>query len=197
MALTPVIMFAASYLARKLESKNENTNTLNDNVESEHHHVIIAGFGRVGRAVANVLNNESIPFVALDTDPKNVSACHQEFDLPVYHGDASNAQLLKKAGIEQASAVILTMNDAHTLTKAVAEIRRLCATTPVIVRSINNEHSEELMTEGATLVVPELHEASLQLAGHALCAYNYTREEADACIELVRRHNYDELKHKL
>ena len=196
MALTPVIIFLASLIARKLES-NGQVATIDEHDQEEHHHVIIAGFGRVGRAIANVMNSESIPFVALDTDPANVSACHKEFDLPVYHGDASNAQLLKKAGIEKANAVILTMNDAHAVTKAVAAIRTICQTTPVIVRSKNTEHSEELISEGATLVVPELYESSLQLAGHALCAYNYTREEADACIELVRRHNYDKLNDKL
>ena len=193
MALTPVIIFLAGLLARRLEPVNNQTNALDDHAKDEHHHVIIAGFGRVGRAVANVLNNESIPFVALDTDPVNVSACHKDFDLPVYHGDASNGQLLKKAGVGRAKAVVLTMNDPKAVTRAVAAIRQQCKTTPVIVRSKNNQHSQELMDQGATLVVPELHESSLQLAGHALCAYNYTREEADACIELVRRHNYQEL----
>jgi len=197
MALTPVIILIAGTVARRFDAKNEPVNSIENHAEDEHHHVIIAGFGRVGRAIANVLNNESIPFVALDTDPANVSACHQEFDLPVYHGDASNAQLLKRAGIERASAVILTMNDANAVTRAVTAIRAQCQTTPVIVRSKNNEHSEEVINEGATLVVPELYESSLQLAGHALCAYNYTREEADACIELVRRHNYEKLSDKL
>lgn len=192
MALTPVIIFVAGITARMIEPKTP-VHTIEEMTEPEHHHVIIAGFGRVGRTVANVMNSESIPFVALDTDPKNVAACHQEFDLPVYHGDASNVQLLKKAGVETASAIILTMNNAQAATRAVASIRSFCRSTPIIVRSKNNEHSEELLEKGATLVVPELYESSLQLAGHTLRAYNYSREEADASIELARRNHYERL----
>jgi len=89
------------------------------------------------------------------------------------------------------------MNNAAAATRAVHAVRQICSNVPIIVRSKNSEHSKELMESGATMVVPELYESSLQLAGHTLCAYSYSREEADACIELVRRHNYEKLQNTL
>ncbi|WP_370979162.1 monovalent cation:proton antiporter-2 (CPA2) family protein [Agaribacterium sp. ZY112] len=192
MALTPVLAFIATKLGRHIEHASPNDPT-ECHKEDEHDHVIIAGFGRVGHAVANILNTQSIPFVALDTDPENVAAHHKYFDEPVYHGDASNKELLKRAGIGHARAAILTMDNPKAVLKSLESIRSEWPDLPVIVRARNDEHSAALLAAGATKVVPELLESSLQIAGHVLCAWNYSKDESEACLELVRRHNYEEL----
>lgn len=192
MVLTPVLAYFAGSAGKYLE-RRKSAEDLVPNNEDEHDHIIIAGFGRVGNAIANILNAQSIPFVALDLNPENIRTHHQQFDEPVYHGDASNKALLKRAGIDKALAMIITMDDAKAALKAVATIHSEWPELPIIVRAKNQEHSEELKAAGATQVVPEIYESSLQLAGHVLRACHYTREEADACIELVRRHNYEEI----
>ena len=193
MALTPVIAFVANKLAKHFEHGKTRNTDYTPHEENEHDHVIIAGFGRVGHAVANILNAQSIPFVALDLSTENVAAHHKYFDEPVYHGDATNPELLKRAGIGQARAILITMDAPRASLRAVKAIRQNWPNLPIIVRAKNDEHSGDLLSAGATKVVPELYESSLQLAGHVLRTCNFTREEADACVELVRRHNYEEV----
>lgn len=193
MALTPLLSAIATWSGSKLEQSTEPKDYTPHN-EDDHDHVIIAGFGRVGHAVANILNAQSIPFIALDTNPENIAAHHRYFDEPVYHGDASNKMLLERTGISKARAIIITMDNPRAALKTVKTIHEHWSHLPIIVRAKNDEHSDELIAAGATRVVPELYESSLQLAGHVLRACNYTREEAEACVELVRRHNYEEVQ---
>ncbi|WP_096084661.1 monovalent cation:proton antiporter-2 (CPA2) family protein [Agaribacterium haliotis] len=193
MALTPVLAWLSQQLGKQLEKRGK-SQSFECHAEDEHDHIIIAGFGRVGHAVANILNSQSIPFVALDTDPETVAAHHHYFDEPVYHGDASNKELLKRAGVDRARAVVLTMDNARAVLKTLKVIRSEWPDLPVIVRARNDEHSAELFAAGASKVVPELLESSLQIAGHVLCAWNFSKDEAEACLELVRRHNYEELQ---
>ena len=190
MALTPVLAFISGRLGARFSTAHTASERMEIHHENEHDHVIIAGYGRTGRAVANILNQQSIPYIALD---KNVSNAPNSPGAPLYHGDASNIALLQRAGVARARALLLTMDDAHASLHAVTNIRRAWPNLTLIVRAKNAEHSDALLAAGADRVVPELLESSLQLAGHVLRACHYSREEADACIELVRRHNYQEI----
>lgn len=156
-------------------------------------HVVIAGFGRVGQAVAGVLKAQAIPYIALDT---NAGAVKKFGDVsePVYVGDAAKPDLLARAGMDRAAAVLVTMDSAVAARRTVEAIRRDWPNLPVVVRSRDTTQANELLRAGATKVVPETLEASLQLSGHVLCALGFPREEANACIELVRMHDYGEVE---
>ncbi len=194
MALTPLIAFGANKLAKRFEQdKHPSDESYTPDHAHEHDHVIIAGFGRVGVAVANILNSQSIPYVALDLDPKNVATHHKDIHEPVFHGDATNIELLKRTGMENAQTVVITLDDPAASLRAVKTVRQNWPNLPIVVRAKDDEHLDALIEAGATRVVPELYESSMQLAGHVLRECHYTREEADACIELVRRHNYEEV----
>lgn len=193
MVLTPILAWSGAKIGRKLEVANSIRDDLSPHDEDAHDHVVIAGFGRVGQAIANILNQQSIPFVALDNSPESVQSHHKYCKEPIYHGDASNPELLKKTGIANARAAIITMDNPSAALNAVQAIKEYWPELPIIVRAKNDQHSEGLIKAGATQVVPELYESSLQLAGHVLRSCNYSREEADACIEKVRRHHYDEM----
>jgi len=193
MVLTPILAWAGAYIAKNLGASEIQENHFKPDNEEDHDHVVIAGFGRVGQAIAKVLNQQSIPYVALDTNAQEVKGHHKHASQPVFHGDASNPELLRKTGISNAKAAILTMDNPAAALRSVRVIREHWPDLPVIVRAKNDEHSDELIEAGATQVVPEIYETSLQLVGHVLRGCNYTREEADACIELVRRHNYEEV----
>ncbi len=195
MVLTPALAWLASWAGRRIEDSHESGAPVAElSAHEDHHdHVVIAGFGRVGQAVASVLNTQSIPYVALDSQADQVAYQRREYSVPVFHGDASNTDLLKKAGIASAQAFIITMDQPSAALQAVKVVHQHWPALPIIVRAKDDAHSEALMQAGASQVVPELYESSLQMASHVLRQCHYTREEADACIELVRRHNYEEV----
>lgn len=192
MALTPVL----ASIGQKLESmlgKEPVTCELDDkSTEHIHDHVIILGFGRVGQSVASVLAQQGIPYIAFDSDTKRVRQMREHGE-PVFFGDGSKVDVLERAGASWASALLMTTDDPKSSEHTVASVHHKWPDLPILVRSRDLSHSEALVRAGATTVVPETLEASLQLSGHVLHALGMAREEANACMEIIRRNNYDAL----
>jgi Kef-type K+ transport system membrane component KefB len=72
-------------------------------------HVIIAGFGRVGQIIAQLLAERLIPFVAVDVRVDRVTA-GKALDLPVYFGDAGSPAVLHSLGAERAACAVITLD---------------------------------------------------------------------------------------
>ena len=85
-------------------------------------HVILCGFGRVGQNVARVLESQGYEYIALDLDPARVSAARQAGD-PVSYGDSSDDEVLRRVGLENASAVIITFAAPATSLGIVRSVR--------------------------------------------------------------------------
>ena len=185
MMLTPALAMLGTILQKQSEQAENNIS-----VEVDlHDHVIIAGYGRVGKTVAEALITESLPYIAIDNSATSVTNRREKSE-PVYFGDASKKSILRSVGADRAKAILITIDDAATTSKILAIIKREWPTIPIIVRAKDTSHSQELLKAGATTVIPETLEASLQLASSVLQSCDYPREEADACIELMRRKIY-------
>ncbi len=193
MVLTPLLAVLGGWVDNRFDQGKKGPELGGEDHGQSSGHVIIAGFGRVGRAVAGVLKAQAIPYVALDTNAKDVKVYHDRNE-PVFVGDASKADILERAGVARAAAVLVTMDNADAAKGAVEAVRRGWPNLPILVRSKDAVHADELTRVGANIVVPETFEASLQLSGHVLCALGYPREDANACIDLVRKHNYGEVR---
>jgi monovalent cation:proton antiporter-2 (CPA2) family protein len=129
-------------------------------------HVVIAGFGRVGQTMADILSAQEIEHVGIEGDSAEVARLRDQ-GRPVYYGDASNAQVLASVGAAQAAAIVVTINDAEGVDRIVAEARRAWPHIPVYARARDGEHARRLHAAGAALASPDSIEAALQL-GEAL-----------------------------
>ncbi|SNT36028.1 Kef-type potassium/proton antiporter, CPA2 family [Noviherbaspirillum humi] len=147
--------------------------------------VIIAGFGRVGKMLCCILQRSDIPCLALEDDA-TVVARERALDFPVYFGNASRLELLRKVHAERASAIVLTMNHPGAALNAVKAIRREFPGVPLLARALDEKHAVVLKQAGATLVVPETLEASLQLSAFALQALGVAEEETMRVIDEER-----------
>jgi CPA2 family monovalent cation:H+ antiporter-2 len=130
-------------------------------------HVIVCGYGRSGQSLAHVLAGEKIPYLALDLDPDRVRQASSAGDSVVY-GDATRLQAMMAAGLNRASAVVVTYQNPASAFKVLALVREHAPKVPVIVRTVDDRDLEKLQAAGATEVVPEAIEGSLMLASHAL-----------------------------
>jgi len=130
-------------------------------------HVIIAGFGRSGQNLARLLEQEHIPYMALDLDPDRVRQAAAAGQSVVF-GDAARLPSLMAAGLARASAVVVSYHDTPSALKILALVREHAPRVPVIVRTIDDGDLEKLRAAGATEVVPEAIEGSLMLAAQAL-----------------------------
>ena len=156
-------------------------------------HVIICGFGRCGQNLARLLDQEHIPYMALDLDPDRVRQAAAAGDSVVF-GDAARLQALMAAGLARASAVVVTYLETPSAMKVLAHIREHAPQVPVVVRTQDDHDLEALQQAGAAEVVPEAIEGSLMLASHALAlvgvpmrrVIRLVQEQRDARYTLLR-----------
>jgi monovalent cation:H+ antiporter-2, CPA2 family len=130
-------------------------------------HILIAGFGRSGQALAHVLSSEKIPYFALDLDADRVRLATQGGEAVVY-ADALKKDALLAAGVHRAKAMVITFGDVPSTLKLLRLLRELAPHLPTIVRCETEADLERLREAGATEVIPEISEGSLVLASHAL-----------------------------
>jgi CPA2 family monovalent cation:H+ antiporter-2 len=125
--------------------------------------VIIAGFGRVGQTVADMLEVHRIAYIALDSDPDLVARARAR-GRPVYYGDMTQPALLHHLDLDAARGVVVTITGRDAADALVAAVRGQRAHLLVVARARDAEHAARLYAAGATDAVPETIEASLQLA---------------------------------
>jgi CPA2 family monovalent cation:H+ antiporter-2 len=131
--------------------------------ESRADHVVIAGFGRVGSAVAARLQAANIPFVAVDMDPHRIAQARGS-GLPVYYGDITRPEILAALNIETARSIVVTVNDPAVTNQLVALVSYIFPELRVYARARDDVHAAELRKMGAHIVVPELVETGFALA---------------------------------
>jgi len=156
-------------------------------------HVIIAGYGRVGQNLASFLKQEGIQYVGLDLDPVIVSEAYEAGDR-VYYGDASHASMLHAAGVRRAKAMIITAFDNYSAIKIIQAAHGKNPDLPIIVRTKDDLHLDELEQAGAERVVPEKLESSMMLAANLLEILDVPADEISHLIEKTRADHYYNLR---
>lgn len=148
-------------------------------------HVVIAGYGRVGELLSKVLEGQKIGHVGLDLDAATVTR-HNRASRAVFFGDASNPEILRRVGIENASAFVVTMDSAAAASRVVKSVHEAWPNLPIIARARDTDHAAKLLEAGATAVVPETVEASLDLAEVVMDRLGIGIETAHRIVAEVR-----------
>ncbi|MDD3837309.1 MAG: cation:proton antiporter [Phenylobacterium sp.] len=129
--------------------------------------VLIVGYGRVGRLVADMVSRHELGWIALERDARLVEAGRRAGD-PIYFGDGSRPELLRRCGLDEAKALVVTMDDPDAVEAVVGAAREMRADLPIIARARDTRQAQRLYDLGASDAVPETVEASLQLAESVL-----------------------------
>ena len=156
-------------------------------------HVIICGFGRIGQNLASILREMNIAYVALDLDHSLIREAWEAGE-NVFYGDSTHIEILKKAELEHASALIITFDDAHIAEHIILTARSINKNVPIIVRSKDDRHMDILYEKGASNVVPESFEASMMLTIHLLQHLGISTRKSMAFVEQARRNEYKKLR---
>jgi len=198
MLATPVIIMYSNQLVMKLVSSEwlqqslQMTSIARKSI-NVNKHVIICGYGRCGQNLARMLEQEGIPYMALDLDPDRVRQAAAAGDSVVF-GDAARLQALMAAGLARASAVVITYLEIPGAMKVLAHIRAHAPQVPVIVRTQDDHDLEVLQQAGATEVVPEAIEGSLMLASHALALVGVPMRRVIRIVQDQRDARYNLLR---
>ena len=182
-------LWPASGLQRPAAREEE----LEQAVRDKAGHVIVCGFGRTGQHLATFLLSEGFDYVALDLDPQLITDAWEAGE-PVYYGDSTHIEMLEAAGLSRARAIVITFGDYRPAEQIIRAVRRLRPDIPIIVRSFDDSHLDQLEQIGATEVVPETVEASMMLATHILLRLGVAREDVLRLIDVARENRYRGLR---
>jgi CPA2 family monovalent cation:H+ antiporter-2 len=165
MAVTPLFIAIVAKLTSHAVAQSNNSVVL-DTIASDTHgmknHVIIAGFGRVGKTVAALLEKQNIPYLVVDADTKQVSEASEQ-GLPVYYGNACNVALLEAIGADRAVLAVVTLDSAALSRKTLDVLRTHFPHIQVFMRGKNAVDCADLEALGAAFAVAESANASTAL----------------------------------
>ncbi|MBO6783745.1 MAG: cation:proton antiporter [Alphaproteobacteria bacterium] len=194
MMLTPGLALLGAKVSERLE-RNADVSSLEpspDEIADFGGHVLVAGYGRVGRAVAELLNEEKVPFVALDLDTDLVARLRRRGE-PVFFGDGTRANILEKVGADRASAIVITLDEERAAEHAIRDIRQRWPDIPVYARARDLDHAADLDGAGATRTIPELVESSLQMGAMVLTGLGVPDDAVNTICTRVRERQYEGL----
>ncbi|MGB7417678.1 MAG: cation:proton antiporter [Erythrobacter sp.] len=158
LTVTPLLARLGRIIARRVEALPE----LPEEDEHEARTIIIGG-GRVGRLVADMMTTHKQAYVILDSDPDLIAKA-KRLGYRASFGDAARGDALSRLGIEQAPAVVLTMDEPILAQRLVQRLRGEHPDILIVARARDTEHAAAMYRAGASHAVPENLESSLQLS---------------------------------
>jgi K+:H+ antiporter len=158
-------------------------------------HVLILGYGTVGRTLGEVLLSNRVPFVALEIDPTIVREARRRGH-PVRYGDAGSEEMLRHLGAERAHILALTLPD-HVMARTVLKrVRRLNPRLHVMVRGRRGSEDEQLYHDGADEVIHEKFEVGVEFLARILRRLNLPKQAIERQIGRLRSGRYEIFRRK-
>lgn len=178
MVISPLLSTAATPLAKawrrlvpaKPARKSfELPNSLRD-------HVVIAGYGRIGRAAAEVVRAIDAPHVVLELNHQVATNCQRDGS-PLIWGDATRREILEAASLGNARLLVVAVPAAVTATGIVRQALSLRPGTPILARATYREHLLELHDLGVESVVQPEFEGGLEIVRQILRRFDVAPED--------------------
>ncbi len=170
MALTPL----GALILTRFGPKGRGGVSLLGNLDREsgevRNHVVIAGFGQVGMAVARYLAGQHVPVLILDLSARRVRASRVR-NLPVFYGNAGRTEVLRAAHLERAHALVVSVPEAATAEQITILARRTFPKLKIFVRAPDEDWIARMRTAGANAVVLDGLTTALELAERVMLVY--------------------------
>ena len=164
MMLSPFLASLSGIVSRRISHSAEiGYEQASEAASDQQGHVLIAGYGRVGRAIGTRLQSQKIPIIGVDLDPDRVKSARQQGD-PVWFGDATRPEVLDALNIASARAVVVALRDPNAAIQLVGLVHYLFPELQIYARAYDDEHAKILEEAGAVVVVPELVATGNRLA---------------------------------
>ena len=163
--VTVTEFFVAGHLSGLLEERRllKQIDNLND-------HILICGFGRVGRQAARDLRAAGRDFVVIDTNVEESSRHAEALGAPIVHGAASDDEVLLEAGIMRAAGVIACVDSDAENVFITLSVREMRSDLPIVARAAVEDTERKLRHAGADRVVSPYKESGSEMVRLAVGA---------------------------
>jgi CPA2 family monovalent cation:H+ antiporter-2 len=199
MIATPFLIKAAPRVGLALQERLSPGSLLEPSIadfpsrEVVRDHVVVVGYGLNGRNVARVLRGIDIRYRIVELNAESVREARTEGE-PILFGDSTREEVLRRAGVDTARILVVTVADPIAARHAVHLARRLNPHIRTIVRTRYMSELEDLYRLGADEVIPEEFETSLEISARVLAAYGVSRLRIRRRKDVLRREGYRALR---
>jgi CPA2 family monovalent cation:H+ antiporter-2 len=149
-------------------------------------HVVLCGYGRVGRLIGAALARRGFEYLVLDIDPRICTALRRG-GIRVVQGSAENPHNLARAGLERADVLVVTLPDPIAIRQVVDHARRHHPRLPIIARARTAADRQFLLAQGVSEIVMPETEAALEMARYTLARLGVSAVETRAIVQGLRR----------
>lgn len=195
--LTPLGMSAVSVLYRRLSQGERFARILASRTDPQFdrefqlaNHVVICGFGRVGRNLGKVLERRGFSYLVIDNDPKVIDDLHSR-GVPCIYGDASNPEILSRTVLSKAKVLVVTFHEPIGTELAVRNALKINPKLDVVARVHSDDEREALRSLGVNELVRPEFETSLEIVRHTLHRFGLTSTEIQYIITGLREEGLD------
>jgi CPA2 family monovalent cation:H+ antiporter-2 len=166
-------------MARKLEARTDPLATLPMSVDQSRltGQVVVVGYGRVGRRIAEALQEKQIHYVVVEQHREIIEALRQR-DIAAVCGDAADPATLIQAHIMHASMLVIAIPDAFDVRKMVDIARTLNPAVETVIRTHNETEALLLQQENIGTVFMGEHELARGMTGHVLTRLGHRAADA-------------------
>lgn len=148
-------------------------------------HIIICGYGRVGKWVGRALRDFDIPFVVVEYNQKIVNQLKNE-GTPVIYGDPTEPEVMEAVGIKNAKAVVIAIPDRVAQETLIAYTQSVAPDVKIITRAHSEADWEKLKTLRVNKIVQPEFEASVEIVRSILRGVGKSSDEISGSIKSIR-----------
>ncbi|SLM64843.1 MULTISPECIES: glutathione-regulated potassium-efflux system protein KefB [Dickeya] len=185
MMVTPLLMQVIDrILARRFNAIDEPDEA--PYVENDEPQVIVVGFGRFGQVIARLLMANKMRITVLERDISAVSLM-RSYGYKVYYGDATELELLRAAGAEQAQSIVITCNEPEDTMTIVHLCQQHFPNLEILARARGRVEAHELLKSGVTQFSRETFSSALELGRKTLITLGMHPHQAYRAQQHFRR----------
>ena len=159
-------------------------------------HMVLIGKDSRSVNLSVMARHIRMPYVSVVFDPAIVKKRQEAGEMVVY-GDAMNEPILKKAHVDTAEVVVVSVGDLMSSMAIVEKVRIMNNHAAILVRTRHVEDVEELYRLGATQVIPEEFETAIEIFERVLTKYLIPQSEIRQIIGRIRKDNYGIFRDRL
>ncbi|MDT8308095.1 MAG: cation:proton antiporter [Bacteroidales bacterium] len=199
MLLTPfVIMFSENIanmvipfrvLERRGAKRTAKGTETGEELSALKNHLIIIGYGLNGRNVAHAAKYINIPYVIIELNAETVKE-EKEKGEHILYGDATLPHILETVSLSKARVAVVAISDPKATKQIVANIRRICQSVFIIVRTRYKSEIDDLTAMGANEVIPEEFETSVAIFSRVLRNFLVPTNQIKDLVKSIRANHY-------
>jgi CPA2 family monovalent cation:H+ antiporter-2 len=188
--VTPLLVSLVYYLWTRRKVLGPSPDVAPDERAKVSNHVIIFGMGLNGRNLVRVLKETAISYVIIDLNFQKIKKSKSKGDANTIWGDASNAEILRRANVEAARVMVIAISDRFLTKACVSNAKAINPNLHVIVRTKYLADIEDLLALGADDVIPEEFETSIQIFSRVLRMFHVPNSVILAQGNIIRNGSY-------